>query len=326
MEQAYDSMGWPTLQKILSYFGFLVFFSDLILECVLNPEFSILINGKPSNWIKANCGFRQGCPLSPYLVILLFADDIILFSEAKLKNMRTIKGIMKNYCGWTGQKVNINKSGILFEKAVSRPRRRKIKNILEFKEMKEFNYLGTKLALKRMSKSDFQFILEKILKMSNNWGIKFISLAGRITLVKHVILSIPSYHTTVSLVPKAILKEVEKLCRNFIWDKSNVDHGLHYVGWKKLCDLVEKGGRGIHSCLNKMGPLRAKLAWKYMKEKDSLLHKFLYPKYGSCWDNVNRFKSNYAAWKIIKNGGKSLRSIVRWSISNGHSIDVFKDI
>ncbi|PKU82236.1 Putative ribonuclease H protein [Dendrobium catenatum] len=313
MEQAYDSMGWPTLQKILSYFGFPVFFSDLILECVLNPEFSILINGKPSIWIKANCGFRQGCPLSPYLFILLFADDIIFFSEAKLKNMRTIKGIMNDYCGWTGRKVNISKSGMLFGKAISRSKRRKIKNILKFKEMKEFNYLGIKLALKRMSKSDFQFILEKTLKMFNNWGTRFISLAGRITLVKHVILSIPTYHTTVSLVPKAILQEVEKMCRNFIWDKSNVNHGLHYVGWKKLCEPIEMGGRGIHSCLNKMGPLRAKLTWKYLKEKDSLLHKFLFLKYGSCWDNVNIFKSNSTAWKIIKNGGISLRSIVRWT-------------
>ncbi|PKU85664.1 Putative ribonuclease H protein [Dendrobium catenatum] len=278
MQQAYDSMGWPTLQKILSYFGFSIFFSKLILECMLNPDFSILINGKPSNWIKAKCRFRQGCPLSPYLFILLFADDIIFFSEAKLKNMRTIKGIVKNYCGWTGQKVNISKSDMLFGKAVSRLKRRKIRDILEFKEMKEFNYLGTKLALKRMFKSYFQFILDKILKKLNNRGIKFISLEGRITLVKHVILSIPSYQTIVSLVPKAVLQEVEKICQNFIWDKSNVDHSLHYVCLKKLCDPVELGGRGIHSCLNKMGPLRAKLAWKYMKEEDSLLHKFLFPK------------------------------------------------
>ncbi|PKU79838.1 Putative ribonuclease H protein [Dendrobium catenatum] len=290
MEQAYDSMGWPTLQKILSYFGFPVFFSDLILECVLNSKFYILINGKPSIWIKANCGFRQGCPLSPYLFILLFADDIIFFFEAKHKNMRTIKGIVNDYCGWTGQKVNISKSGMLFGKAVSRSKRRKIKNILKFKEMKEFNYLGTKLALKKMSKSDFHFMLEKTLKMFNNWGTRFISLAGRITLVKHVILSIPTYHTTVSLVLKAILQEVEKMCRNFIWDKSNVNHGLHYVGWKKLCEPIEMGGRGIHSCLNKMCPLRSKLTWKYLKEKDSLLQKILFPKYGSCWDNVNRFK------------------------------------
>ncbi|KAI0488482.1 hypothetical protein KFK09_028315 [Dendrobium nobile] len=46
MEQAYDSMSWSTLMKILDYFEFPPKFSKLILECVLNPRFSIIINGK----------------------------------------------------------------------------------------------------------------------------------------------------------------------------------------------------------------------------------------------------------------------------------------
>ncbi|XP_020699605.1 uncharacterized protein LOC110111890 [Dendrobium catenatum] len=57
IEQAYDSMGWPTSEKALEYFGFSSKFSKLILECVQEPKFSILINGNYSSWINARSGF-----------------------------------------------------------------------------------------------------------------------------------------------------------------------------------------------------------------------------------------------------------------------------
>ncbi|KAI0497271.1 hypothetical protein KFK09_020494 [Dendrobium nobile] len=53
MEQAYDSMGWTTLRHILRWYGFPITFSNLILECVVDVRFSIIINGKNSEWINA---------------------------------------------------------------------------------------------------------------------------------------------------------------------------------------------------------------------------------------------------------------------------------
>ncbi|PKU69674.1 integrator complex subunit 11 [Dendrobium catenatum] len=70
MEQAYDSMGWATLHQILKWYGFPSQFSNLLLECVTDVRFSIIVNGNYSKWVKTHSGFRQGCPLSPYLFIL----------------------------------------------------------------------------------------------------------------------------------------------------------------------------------------------------------------------------------------------------------------
>ncbi|KAI0530979.1 hypothetical protein KFK09_000528 [Dendrobium nobile] len=354
MEQAYDSMGWPALNKVLYYFRFPEKFCNLLMECVKNPKFSLLINGNRSPWIRAYSGFRQGCPLSPYLFILcsqlissmfqindsigiqispngpkishlLYADDIIIFSEAKLNMVKKIKGLVKKFCDWTGQKVNNEKSLILCGNSVKRRRKNEISKIMGFKLVKEFNYLGIKITLRRLKKSDFQFIIDKVLKMLSVWGSKFISLAGRIMLVKTVLLAYPTFYSTLSLIPKGLLYEIEKHCKNFIWNKNRGEYGIHYVNWNSLCDLVMYGGRGLKSCSKKIGPLRAKMAWKYNTDKDSLLYKFLFPKYGMLGDMKNGRKSTSSAWKIIKDGWKFLKPIVRWKISNGDSIDILQD-
>ncbi|XP_020683953.1 uncharacterized protein LOC110100685 [Dendrobium catenatum] len=208
----------------------------------------------------------------------------------------------------------MQKSGILFGLAVKKGRR-KICKIMNFKEVQEFTYLGTKVALRRLKISYFQLIVEKALNMLNVWGGKLISLAGKITLVKSVLLSYPIFHTALSLVPKKILYEVEKACRDFIWSKSECKKGMHYVSWEMMCKPKKLGGLGISSCSAKAGPLRVKLSLRYCQEKNSLMHKVLFPKYGPIMvDDYNR-RGGSSSWKLIQNGGEFLKPLVRWSVA-----------
>ncbi|XP_020683862.1 uncharacterized protein LOC110100615 [Dendrobium catenatum] len=126
MEQAYDSMGWSTLHQVLKWNGFPTLFSNLIMECVVDVRFSIIINGRNSNWICAKSGFRQGCPLYPYIFImcsqllsnsleqmgkdlgirisprgprithLLYADDVLILSHVSITLAKELKKIVKD--------------------------------------------------------------------------------------------------------------------------------------------------------------------------------------------------------------------------------------
>ena len=70
MERAYDLMGWSFHEGVMAKFGFGANFVKLILACVRNPHFAVLINGSPTQWLKSTTSLRQGDPLSLYLFIL----------------------------------------------------------------------------------------------------------------------------------------------------------------------------------------------------------------------------------------------------------------
>ncbi|KAI0493888.1 hypothetical protein KFK09_024014 [Dendrobium nobile] len=206
MEQAYDSMGWITLHQVLKWYGFPTLFSNLLMECVVDVRISMIINGRNSNWICSKSGFRQGCPLSPSLFILcfqllsnsleqrgknlgirisprgprmthlLYADDVLILSHVSITLAKALKNIVKDFCKWIGQRVNVSKSQILFGKVVNYPMRKKITRVLGFKEVKEMKYLGVKISLGRSKMADFQELLSMVMDKLNSWGKKSLSM------------------------------------------------------------------------------------------------------------------------------------------------------
>ncbi|XP_020689486.1 uncharacterized protein LOC110104634 [Dendrobium catenatum] len=235
-------------------------YSNLIMECITDPIFIVHVNGLLTNAFSYE-GKRLGfkiTPMAPRISHLLFADDTLMFSLAKRENVLNIKKITFDYCYWTSQKVNFSKSAVIFSNNIERRRKRELSIILGIKEVKEINDLGINMTLRRHINADFSIILEKAAAKLDIWGNKFISMPGRVILIKIVVQALHVFYSSLSMIPLSILKKLDRLSRDFLWSKKNGSNGIHYISWKVVCRPENQGGLGIIAATNSIEPLRAK--------------------------------------------------------------------
>ena len=68
--KAFDSLEWPFMMRTLNIFKFGTSIQRWVSTFYTNIESAALNNGFLTDWFRPSRGVRQGCKLSPYLVIL----------------------------------------------------------------------------------------------------------------------------------------------------------------------------------------------------------------------------------------------------------------
>ncbi|KAL5552091.1 hypothetical protein UlMin_002267 [Ulmus minor] len=118
MAKAYDRVEWEFIQKMMNKLGFSDVWIKKIMACISSVTYSFQFNGKRFGNLTPSRGLRQGDP-GPTISHLLFADDSLLFLEAKLTACAAIKEILKLYEAASGQVVNLSKSAVCFSPNLS---------------------------------------------------------------------------------------------------------------------------------------------------------------------------------------------------------------
>ena len=70
-EKAFDKIHPEALLTALTRYGVPAHFTALIKNIYTSPQFTVAAAGKQSNTAEASAGIRQGCPLSPYLFLIV---------------------------------------------------------------------------------------------------------------------------------------------------------------------------------------------------------------------------------------------------------------
>jgi hypothetical protein len=93
-------------------------------------------------------------------------------------------------------------------------------------------YLGLPLTPTRLRKGHFQFLVDKVLNKLSSWNGRNFSVAGRLTLVKTVLISQPIYLLTALNAPKATISILDSKRRQFLWAGSErLAGGKCKVNW-----------------------------------------------------------------------------------------------
>ncbi|XP_027158364.1 uncharacterized protein LOC113759985 [Coffea eugenioides] len=310
MEKAYDRVEWSFLLFMLRSFGFQEPAVDLIFRLVANNWFSVLVNGEPAGFFKSTRGVRQGDPISLGLFVLVaeffgkglyslfrhdrhrffqaggikipylaFADDVIIFTRLARETLEAINDFFKRYQQYSGQKINVAKSGFVCSSRVSETQVELVASILGFqRQFFPMVYLGVPISRGRCSSIAFDGILARVRARIFHWSGKLLSMGGKLILIKHVLNSMPLHLLQVLKPPKTVLVALGRLFNSFLWDKSREDKRTHWASWEKLCFPTEEGGLGVRSLEDMVKAFSHKLWWR-LRQRGSLWSDFMYSKY-----------------------------------------------
>jgi hypothetical protein len=76
-------------------------------------------------------------------------------------------------------------------------------------------YLGVPVSPRRLHVIDWLPLLEKNAKRLDIWKGSSMSIAGRSTLISSSLNNAPIYHMSIYLLPKTVIKELDKVRRTF---------------------------------------------------------------------------------------------------------------
>jgi len=91
MENAFDRVNHPYLMVVRQKLGLSREIMEVIQACISTPWISPLINGRPNDFFQSTRGLRQGCPLSPFLYIIM--AETLSRAPEKQRKERNITGI-----------------------------------------------------------------------------------------------------------------------------------------------------------------------------------------------------------------------------------------
>jgi hypothetical protein len=262
LTKAFDSVSWAFLLEVLTHLGFGNRWRNLISNLLATSSTQILLNGFPGEQIRHRRGLRQGDPLSPMLFVLvmdvlsslfkvaeekqllsslegaimksrlsLYADDVVLFVKPREDELNCVKLILDCFGEASGLVTNLHKScaipircedDLLHEGC----------NILQCTPSSfPCTYLELPISDKKLSRNILMTWVDKIADRLPNWKARLLNLAGRTTLVRFVLSTIPVYLFLAMNVPKWVINKIDKIRKGFVWRGRNerqLPRGLGY--------------------------------------------------------------------------------------------------
>lgn len=129
-----------------------------------------------------------------------------------------------------------------------------------------FTYLGLPIGGHISRKALWDPIIMKIEKILASWKGRLLSIAGRITLIKASIASLPLYYMSLFPAPKGVIEAINKLQRRFLWSGDIGKNYLALVAWDKVILPKWNGGLNCGNLLHRNISLLFKWVWRLFYE------------------------------------------------------------
>jgi hypothetical protein len=148
--------------------------------------------------------------IAPLQRVSIYADDVVLFVKAEEQELLATRYILDVFGRGTGLEINYRKTTATIIRGSEQDRER-VRDILHC-QLADFpiRYLGLQLALRPLTKQEWQPLLDSVLNVAPAWQRGLIQKQGWLILVKPVISAKHVHQCLVAEAPVWLFEESEK--------------------------------------------------------------------------------------------------------------------
>lgn len=196
MCKAYVRVSWSFLKAVLLSMNFSYTWINWVMECVTTVQFTLLLDGNPTQPFYPSRGLRQGDPISPYLFLLcanilsialtkvksqkklsgikigrngasfthlFFANDSLFFFQNDKCSLTNLENTIHWYCSLFGQAINFSKSNLYCSPNIPLNIQENLASSLQVNLVQcPRKYLGLSFKLRGRRVIDFQDLIDKV--------------------------------------------------------------------------------------------------------------------------------------------------------------------
>ncbi|MCO5549154.1 hypothetical protein L7F22_002620 [Adiantum nelumboides] len=238
---------------------------------------SVTVGGHVGRTFRLSRSVRQGCPLAPYLFLLVaetmsdfiraqqpalrgllmpvadepdlidqeYADDTLLFLHHSHDVLDAIQYALELFCVASGARINWNKSYGILAGADDIP----TWGPGDFKWLRPgqtCRYLGFQVGLDVTPEQQFSSIMQSMRRKLCYWSTQHLSLAGRALVANQVLLASAWYVASCWTLHGGVMRQLRRLIRNFLYEGLDGTHDTRArVRWSTVIMPTSQGGLGI---------------------------------------------------------------------------------
>lgn len=138
-------------------------------------------------------------------------DDTIIFCEIELEVVMVVKRILRCFELVSGLKINFHKSSICGIGVPENEMEVFASRLCCRVQKLPLSYLGLPLGASPTLKKTWKPILDKCKARLASWKRKLLSFGGRLTLIKSVLSSLPSYYLSLFKIPSSVARAFDRI-------------------------------------------------------------------------------------------------------------------
>lgn len=129
-------------------------------------------------------------------------------------------------------------------------------------------FLGTPLFEGPNRMNMWQRLMDSCVNKLEGWKCKWLTSAGRLSLLKSVLSAMPIYSMMCFKVLEKIARSINQFMRKLFWNGKSEKDKIPLVAWDKVCQPKLVGGAGLRKWCFLNEAMGAKLIWQMYEKQD----------------------------------------------------------